>query len=82
MIRLRGWALALSVTLVGCQPITFGTPNPTSSPTAVGATTMIVSHNTSIGAMADRVIRFRDGQMIEGWDSWDQSGLIHSLTPP
>ncbi|MDO8798782.1 ABC transporter ATP-binding protein, partial [Phenylobacterium sp.] len=32
---------------------------------AVGATTMIVSHNTSIGAMADRVIRFRDGQITE-----------------
>ncbi|MFZ5719727.1 MAG: ABC transporter ATP-binding protein [Pseudomonadota bacterium] len=28
---------------------------------AVGATTMIVSHNTSIGGMADRVVRFRDG---------------------
>ncbi|MBP9146011.1 MAG: ester cyclase [Thermoanaerobaculia bacterium] len=26
--------------------------------------------------------RFRDGQMIEGWDSWDQSGLIQKLTPP
>lgn len=32
---------------------------------AVGATTMIVSHNTSIGAMADRIIRFRDGQITE-----------------
>lgn len=29
----------------------------------VGATTMIVSHNTAIGAMADRVIRFRDGRI-------------------
>lgn len=28
---------------------------------AVGATTMIVSHNTSIGGMADRIVRFRDG---------------------
>jgi putative ABC transport system ATP-binding protein len=32
---------------------------------AVGATTMIVSHNTSIGAMADRVVKFRDGQIAE-----------------
>lgn len=34
----------------------------------VGATTMIVSHNTGIAAMADRVIRFRDGriQAVEG----------------
>lgn len=31
----------------------------------VGATTMIVSHNASIAAMADRVIRFRDGQITE-----------------
>ncbi|HVI33577.1 ABC transporter ATP-binding protein [Phenylobacterium sp.] len=31
----------------------------------VGATTMIVSHNTGIAAMADRVIRFRDGQITE-----------------
>ena len=29
----------------------------------VGATTMIVSHNTGIAAMADRVIRFRDGRI-------------------
>ncbi|MDO8914361.1 MAG: ABC transporter ATP-binding protein [Phenylobacterium sp.] len=36
---------------------------------AVGATTMIVSHNTSIGAMADRVIRFRDGQITEVADN-------------
>jgi putative ABC transport system ATP-binding protein len=28
---------------------------------AVGATTMIVSHNTPIAAMADRVVSFRDG---------------------
>ncbi|MFC3069390.1 ABC transporter ATP-binding protein [Phenylobacterium soli] len=32
---------------------------------AVGATTMIVSHNTSIAAMADRVVKFRDGQIAE-----------------
>jgi putative ABC transport system ATP-binding protein len=32
---------------------------------AVGATTMIVSHNTSIGAMADRIVRFRDGNIAE-----------------
>lgn len=31
----------------------------------VGATTMIVSHNAGIAAMADRVIRFRDGQITE-----------------
>ena len=31
----------------------------------VGATTMIVSHNASIAAMADRVIRFRDGQITD-----------------
>ncbi|MFN4177037.1 ABC transporter ATP-binding protein [Phenylobacterium sp.] len=31
----------------------------------VGATTMIVSHNTDIAAMADRIIRFRDGQITE-----------------
>ena len=32
---------------------------------AVGATTMIVSHNISIGAMADRVVKFRDGRIAE-----------------
>jgi putative ABC transport system ATP-binding protein len=32
---------------------------------AVGATTMIVSHNADIAAMADRVIRFRDGAITE-----------------
>lgn len=32
---------------------------------AVGATTLIVSHNTAIGGMADRVIRFRDGRIAE-----------------
>jgi putative ABC transport system ATP-binding protein len=32
---------------------------------AVGATTMIVSHNTAIGAMADRIIHFRDGQVAD-----------------
>jgi putative ABC transport system ATP-binding protein len=32
---------------------------------AVGATTMIVSHNTAIGDMADRVVRFRDGRIAE-----------------
>jgi steroid delta-isomerase-like uncharacterized protein len=26
--------------------------------------------------------RFRDGRMAEGWDSWDQSGLLKSLSPP
>ena len=31
----------------------------------VGATTMIVSHNTGIAGMADRVIRFRDGRISE-----------------
>lgn len=31
----------------------------------VGATTMIVSHNAGIAAMADRVIRFRDGRIVE-----------------
>jgi putative ABC transport system ATP-binding protein len=30
---------------------------------AVGATTLIVSHNTEIAGMADRVIRFRDGRI-------------------
>jgi putative ABC transport system ATP-binding protein len=32
---------------------------------AVGATTMIVSHNTAIGDMADRIVRFRDGRITE-----------------
>jgi len=31
----------------------------------VGATTMIVSHNSDIAGMADRVIRFRDGRITE-----------------
>ena len=31
----------------------------------VGATTMIVSHNSDIAQMADRVIRFRDGRITE-----------------
>ncbi|MNL45575.1 Macrolide export ATP-binding/permease protein MacB [compost metagenome] len=31
----------------------------------VGATTMIVSHNAGIARMADRVIRFRDGAVVE-----------------
>jgi putative ABC transport system ATP-binding protein len=31
----------------------------------VGATTMIVSHNAGIAAIADRVIRFRDGAITE-----------------
>jgi putative ABC transport system ATP-binding protein len=31
----------------------------------VGATTMIVSHNSDIAGLADRVIRFRDGQIQE-----------------
>ncbi|MDE2487188.1 MAG: ABC transporter ATP-binding protein [Alphaproteobacteria bacterium] len=30
---------------------------------AAGATTMIVSHNSSIGEIADRVVRFRDGRI-------------------
>lgn len=32
---------------------------------AVAATTMIVSHNTAIGAMADRIVHFRDGRITE-----------------
>lgn len=32
---------------------------------AVGATTLIVSHNADIAAMADRVIRFRDGRITD-----------------
>jgi putative ABC transport system ATP-binding protein len=35
----------------------------------VGATTMIVSHNADIAAMADRVIRFRDGAITEITDN-------------
>lgn len=31
----------------------------------VGATTMIVSHNAGIGAMGDRVVRFRDGRIVD-----------------
>lgn len=31
----------------------------------VGATTMIVSHNAAIAAMADRVVRFRDGRIVD-----------------
>ncbi|MBS0362935.1 MAG: ABC transporter ATP-binding protein [Proteobacteria bacterium] len=31
----------------------------------VGATTLIVSHNAGIAAMADRVIRFRDGRITD-----------------
>lgn len=31
----------------------------------VGATTMIVSHNAGIAGMADRIIRFRDGQITQ-----------------
>ncbi len=31
----------------------------------VGATTMVVSHNAGIAAMADRVIRFRDGGITD-----------------
>jgi putative ABC transport system ATP-binding protein len=31
----------------------------------VGATTMIVSHNAEIAGLADRMIRFRDGQITE-----------------
>lgn len=31
----------------------------------VGATTVIVSHNAGIARMADRVIRFRDGAIVE-----------------
>jgi putative ABC transport system ATP-binding protein len=30
----------------------------------VGATTLIVSHNADLGALADRVIRFRDGAIV------------------
>jgi putative ABC transport system ATP-binding protein len=32
---------------------------------AVGATTMIVSHNAAIAAMGDRIVRFRDGRIAE-----------------
>ena len=32
---------------------------------AVGATTLIVSHNAAIADMADRVVKFRDGQIAE-----------------
>lgn len=32
---------------------------------SVGATTMIVSHNADIAAMADRIIRFRDGRITQ-----------------
>jgi putative ABC transport system ATP-binding protein len=31
----------------------------------VGATTMIVSHNVGISAMGDRVVRFRDGRVVD-----------------
>ncbi len=31
----------------------------------VGATTMIVTHNAGVASIADRVIRFRDGQVTE-----------------
>ena len=31
----------------------------------VGATTMIVSHNVGIGAMGDRIVRFRDGRVVD-----------------
>lgn len=27
-------------------------------------------------------IQFRDGKMIEGWDCWDQTGVIESLRAP
>lgn len=26
--------------------------------------------------------RLRDGKLAEGWDSWDQSGLMKALSPP
>jgi hypothetical protein len=26
--------------------------------------------------------RIREGRMAEGWDSWDQTGLMKALTPP
>jgi len=32
---------------------------------AVGATTLIVSHNAAIADMADRGVQFRDGQIAE-----------------
>jgi putative ABC transport system ATP-binding protein len=32
---------------------------------AVGATTMIVSHNAAIAGMADRIVRFRDGRIAD-----------------
>lgn len=37
----------------------------------VGATTMIVSHNVEIAAIADRVIRFRDGAVTEVVENLD-----------
>ena len=40
------------------KPVLIGTA-------VVGATTMIVSHNAGIAAMADRVVRFRDGRIVE-----------------
>jgi predicted ester cyclase len=27
-------------------------------------------------------IRFSGGKMVEGWDCWNQGGLIHSLRDP
>jgi len=36
---------------------------------AVGATTMIVSHNTAIADMADRVVKFGDGRIAETLDN-------------
>jgi putative ABC transport system ATP-binding protein len=41
----------------------------------VGATTLIVSHNADIAGMADRVIRFRDGRII------DVTCNAHKLAP-
>ena len=32
---------------------------------AVGATTLVITHNAAIRDIADRVIRFADGQIVE-----------------
>lgn len=41
----------------------------------VGATTLIVSHNAAIAAMADRIIRFRDGRIT------DVAANAHKVAP-
>lgn len=27
-------------------------------------------------------LKFRDGQIVEGWDRWNQTGLLHALSEP